>query len=359
MNTSVVSTIVGKDVVALRADRFFLLMTALSIVLYPLFYWLLPDDVEETIMLGVSPSAVAEQISSASEPPSGLGFVGYVDEAALRRAVVAGDDDIVAGIAVPADFLDVAAAGERVTVTLLITADVPPEITALLEGLVSELAYTTSGQPPPLGAAAQYEVLGEDRVGNQVPLRDQLRPLLAFFVLMVETFALASLVAGEVQQRTVTAVLVTPATPGDFIAAKGAVGTSLAFTEAAFVMLLIGGFAVGAPILLVALLLGALLVTGFGLLAGASGKDFITVLFISMMFMIPLMIPAFVELFPGSSAGWIKAIPSYGLVETIVAVSTRGAGWADVAGWLLALALWCTLALLLGAAVLRRRVATL
>ena len=60
-----------------------------------------------------------------------------------------------------------------------------------------------------------------DRVGDQVSLQEQMRPLLVVFVLFIETMALASLVAVEVHGRTVVAVLATPATIGDFLAAKG------------------------------------------------------------------------------------------------------------------------------------------
>ena len=196
-------------------------------------------------------------------------------------------------------------------------------------------------------------------MGDQVSLREQLRPLLAFFVLMTETFALATLVAAEVQTRTVTAVLVTPATRADFLAAKGVVGTGVAFTEAAVIMALIGGFATGAPILVVALLLGAALVTGIGMVAGSFGRDFMTVLFTSILIMIPLMIPAFSALFPGTASAWVQVLPTYGFVQTLVEVTTTGAGWADVSAELLLLAGWTLAAFVGGWVILGRRVATL
>ena len=126
-----------------------------------------------------------------------------------------------------------------------------------------------------------------------------MRPLVLVLVLMVETFALASLVAIEVQERTVVAVLATPARVNDFLAAKGIFGTALAFIEVTLLGLLIGAFAVNAPVIIVTLLLGAVLVTGFGLFSGAFGRDFLGTLFIAFFFMIPLMIPAMGALFPG------------------------------------------------------------
>lgn len=359
MTAHVVRAILRKDLAAYRQDRFFVLLTAAGLVLYPLFFWLLPSTVDETLRLGVAPAQVEELLGTAAAEGSGIAVVPFDDEDALAEAVLAGSDGIAAGLAFPGDFLAATAAGEQTTVRLLLTAEVPPPVRTAMSGLVDELAYAVAGEPPPVDPVTQAVVLGQDRLGDQVPLRDQMRPLLAFFVLLVETLALASLVAAEVQQRTVTAVLVTPATTADFIAAKGILGTGVAFVEAALIMALVGGFATGAPLLLVTLLLGAALVTGFGMVAGAYGRDFMAVLFLSMLFMVPLMIPAFAVLFPGTAAGWVRALPSYPLVDTIVSVSTAGAGWVDAAPSLLALLGWCAAAFALGAAVLGRRVATL
>ena len=78
-----------------------------------------------------------------------------------------------------------------------------------------------------------------------------------------------------------------------------------------------------------------------------------------MLFMIPLMVPAFGALFPGSAALWVKALPTYGLVEAVIEVSVDGAGWGDVAPSLLILSIWGLASFVAGAAILRRRVATI
>ena len=359
MSTAVVSTIVGKDLKEFRADRFFLLITGLSLVFYPLIFWLLPATVDETLQVGVVQRGLDPVVAAVSEGSDGLAVVELTDQAALEEALLSGEGDLVAGLVFPDDFVAEAASGEPTQVILLITADVPPEVETALAALANEVALLALGEAPPADLLAEPVVLGEDRVGDQVSLREQLRPLLAFFVLMTETFALATLAAAEIQTRTVTAVLVTPATRADFLAAKGVVGTGVAFTEAAVIMALIGGFATGAPILLVALLLGAALVTGIGMVAGSFGRDFMTVLFTSILIMIPLMIPAFSALFPGTANTWVQVLPTYGFVQTVVEVTTTGAGWADVAPDLLLLAGWTLAAFVGGWVVLGRRVATL
>lgn len=358
MTSGVVSTIVRKDLTEFRADRFFLVITALSVVFYPLIFWVLPSTVDETLRVGVVATGLDPVLDAVTES-DGIEVVEYAGEDELADALAGSEADLAAGLVFGQDFVPTAAEGQPVQVGLLVTADVPPEVESALEALASEIALLALGEPPPTGLLGEPVVLGEDRVGDQVSLREQLRPLMAFFVLMTETFALATLVAGEIQSRTVTAVLVTPATRADFLAAKGLVGTGVAFTEAAVILLLIGGFATGAPILLVTLLLGAALVTGVGMVAGAFGKDFMTVLFTSMLFLVPLMIPAFAALFPGTTATWVQALPTYGFVQTVVEVSTQGAGWGDVAGYLALLAAWTVVAFVAGWVVLGRRVARL
>ena len=59
--------------------------------------------------------------------------------------------------------------------------------------ITGDTDFLVLGEPPPTDVIGEPVVLGVDRVGDQVSLREQLRPLLAFFVLMTETFALALL----------------------------------------------------------------------------------------------------------------------------------------------------------------------
>ena len=95
------------------------------------------------------------------------------------------------------------------------------------------------------------------------------------------------------------------------------------------------------------------------MVAGSFGKDFLGVLFFSMALMIPLMIPAFGVLFPGTQAAWVRLLPSFGLVDAVVGVTTNGDGWGETAPALALLAAWGAASFVAGSAILRRRVASL
>jgi len=352
MNPKVIAALVGKDLAMFRRDRFFVFVSVLGLVAYVLVFWLLPSDVDESVSLGVS----LEGAASGGFPASnGVEIITFPGRDALAEAVTDGGQ-VGAGIAFPRGFLDSVAAGEPTTVEVLVSAQAPAEFEGLLAGMVDQVAIAAAGGTPPVDPATDVIVLGTDRVGDQISFQEQMRPLLAFLILIVETFALATLVATELQERTVTAVLVTPATVTDFLAAKAIIGAGLAFAEVVLLMAAIGGFAGSPAIVVVVLALGAVLVTGFGMLAGTMGKDFLSVLFWSLALMMPLTIPAFGVLFPGSAAPWVKALPTYPLVDVIVRVTTEGAGWVDAAPSLLLLAGWGAVCFAAGAWVLRRRV---
>jgi ABC-2 type transport system permease protein len=350
---SMIGAIIAKDFKEFTRDRFYLFMAILGLVFYVAIFWLLPSDVDETISVGVVGTTLFDFSDvAAGEVSEGLAIVEYENVGELTSAVEAGDE-VTVGMAFPSDL-------STPLIEVFIGPDVPPSLEGAVTGMATEIAYAAVGIPPPVsGFATEEFVLGEDRVGDQVSLQDKFAPLLAFLILMVEMLSLAGLVASEIQDKTVKAITVTPARVSDFLTAKAVFGTALAFVQVVVLVAAIGGLANAPALLLMALLLGSVLVTGFGLLAGSIGKDFVGILFWSMLIFIPLLIPAMALLFPGSTATWIKAIPSWPLAEVLVDVSTEGAGWAEAAPLLGLLALWGAVAFAVGWLVLGRKVQTL
>jgi ABC-2 type transport system permease protein len=78
-----------------------------------------------------------------------------------------------------------------------------------------------------------------------------------------------------------------------------------------------------------------------------------------VLLLMPLMVPAFSLLFPGSASPWIEAMPSYGIVQAMVGATAYGQGFAELAPHFATGAAWALVAFLLGGLALGRRVATL
>jgi hypothetical protein len=84
-----------------------------------------------------------------------------------------------------------------------------------------------------------------------------------------------------------------------------------------------------------------------------------TTIFISMVFIIPMAVPAISALFPGAASVWVQVLPTYGFIETIVGVTAYGESWAETTGFLLLSSVWCVIIFAAGWFVLRRRVEAL
>ena len=353
-----VRAFVAKDLRIHARDRFYVVVTVVGLVFFVGVFWLLPAEVDETLRLGVHVEG-ADPLTALIGDEEGLEVVHFDTSAALEEAVRQGDT-LLAGLDLPADLPGVLADGGQPRVRVLLAAEAPEELRPALLAMVRELSFALAGVPPPVTPPAEEEVvLGVDRAGAQLSLRDQFRPMFVFIALFVEMFALASLVASEIHLRTITAVLATPVRIGDVLLSKTVVGTILAFTQA-FVLLVatgVGSSRIG--LLSVTLLLGAVLVTGIGLIAGSSGRDFVEVVFFSFLIGLPALIPAIGALFPGSAPTWVQVLPSYGLVQILIGTVAFGDGWAESLPHLASLLLWCGVLFTVGVVLLRRRVARL
>ena len=333
MSLRIIGALVAKDLSLFFRNRFFALITVLGLVVYIVIYFIMPKSVNENLEIGLYAPVMLpalEQMQGA-----GLEIEGVESEELLKEGVTEGQ--YVAGIALPADIMEGFIAGQKPKISVYFASDVPEEIKTTVEVLIRELAYQQMGQA--LAIEVTEEILGTDMAGMQIPPRDRMRPLFAVLLIMMETFGMANLISEEVERRTINALLVTPVSVKDLFAAKGITGVSLAFVQAALFMAIIGGMSRQPLIILVALLLGAVLVTGASFIIAALSKSFMSVLGWGMVVLIILFIPAFGIMFPGTVTGWVKAIPSHYLVDTVHRVSNFGAGWGDA---------WYNLLVLLG-----------
>jgi ABC-type polysaccharide/polyol phosphate export permease len=407
---AIVAALLKKEFKAYSRDTVFLALTLVMLVAVPIVYRALPDSVDETITLAVSPpvntmiedardalkamGATDQQLAEIdrtdlTEAEEGLLLLEFDDEEQMTRVVdgtlevwrneagetlyrdkEAGDEKpkdaervtVDIGIAFPANFItDVATSKPDVTVTVYSEASVPDEILGAMRSFVREAAYQLAGRQLPVEMPAEESIiLGEDRAGAQVTLQERTRPTLLFMILLMETFSMASLVSTEVLQRTVTAVLVTPARVGDFLAAKTIFGTLMSFGQALIILALIGGItAQNWSLLLVVLLMGAVMFTGVALFVGSAGKDFMGQLFYAMLFTIPLIIPSFSVVFPGSAAPWVQLIPTYPIIDVLVGATIYGATWADSWMSLAYAGVWLVILYAAGLIALKRKVESL
>ncbi len=408
-DTRLLLAILRKDIKIYSRNMIYLFLTILSLVFFVAIFWLVPDTVDEEITFAISPplsimiSEGKESLQAHDLPPrlleeldevesafeeEGVVLVEFENEELLIEAISGemevyrtdqglhiihdpkGDqqppDDAAKinldiGMSFSSTFFSDAMLGERSTVTVYADAAVPEEVRGAMQGLIREMAFLLAGHDLPVELPdEEMIILGQDRLGDQISMRDRMRPLIAFFIMMMETFTLASLISNEVLQRTVTALVVTPMRIWHFLLAKTIFGTALALGQAAIILILVGAFtAANWPLLLLIVLLGSLLFTAVAMFIGSAGKDFIGQLMFGMLFLIPLMIPSFAVLFPGSVATWVRVLPSYPIVRLLYDVTIHEAQWADSIASIGHAALWALVLFGAGLFVLKRKVAAL
>jgi ABC-2 type transport system permease protein len=347
---AIVMTIISKDLRTFGRDRLWMLLTPLALIAFVTLFYAMPAEVDETLSLGVYPPALAVALAGAWVGGGDLGLrvVVFEEEAALAAAVASGVE-LAAG-------LSLVSASSAMSARLLVAPSLPDTVRASLVGWLREVAASAAGIPLPVNwSPLEIEVLGSDRAGDPIALRERMRPLMAFMVLLTESLALASLVAVEIRQRTASALLVSPVRAGEVLLAKGLVGTGLAFSQALILLVATRAFGVGWPALLLATLLGAALVSAVGMFTGAAGRDFLGTLFFGMGFLLLLAVPAVASLFPGGAQGWVSWFPSYGIVAAMEGATVYGLGLRALVVPLLQATAWTLLLLALAAWVLQRK----
>jgi ABC-2 type transport system permease protein len=344
MNWTSIRPLVVKDLKLFFRDRFFAFISILGLVAYAAIYLAMPRSVDELLAVGlftpVLPDQIAQVLEEEDEP-----LLLVESEEALRQAVLAGE--ISAGIVLPEDLFEQLRDGDRPIVTIYLLSDAPDDLREIMEVLTEAMVLAISGAP--LNLEVNEEVLGPDMVGQQIPLRDRMVPLLVILALMMETLGLASLLAQEIQTRTIHALLVTPMRVSELITAKGITGLALTFSQAALLMLIIGGFRQRSLILLVALMLGAMFVTAVGFLMASAGKDMLSVMGVGIPVILLLSIPAIGIVFPGLLTRWAAVVPTYYLADTIHQAANFGAGWGQI--WQNLVILLAIILILLGVSV--------
>jgi ABC-2 type transport system permease protein len=350
MNPNSLAALIVKDVRLFFKNRFFALVAVLGLVFYIAFFYLLPNEVDETLEMGWhGPPVLGEFIEE--QETEGLVLSIYPTEADLRQAVLDGEQMV--GIHLGEDFIPSLRQGQRPAVVVYLRSDVPEEYREVYSFLMEEIAYVLVGQA--INLEVDEVILGPDMAGQQVPPRQRLLPLLATFLVMVETWGLAALIAAEAESGTLRALLVTPLTVGGLFLSKGITGVVMTFLQVFLLVALTGGLRQEPGLVLAILLLGSLLVTGLSFLIGSVSRGMMSVMAWGMLVMVILAIPAFNILLPGLASGWIKIIPSYYLVDSLYRVINFGAGWSELAPNLLALLGFSGAFFVLGVASFLRR----
>jgi ABC-2 type transport system permease protein len=188
-----------------------------------------------------------------------------------------------------------------------------------------------------------------------VPWDVRLFPLVVIMTIVLGgTMVPATFIVQEKQKRTLQALLVTPVSMGEAMAAKGIAGVLLSVFMGMMILTINGAWG-GQPFLLLTLLfLSAMMAAAGGVILGLLVRD-ISTLFTAMKSIgILLYAPAIIYIFPEVPT-WIRQVfPTYYMIGPIVEVSMNNAGWGEIALDVVILCILIALTIAAAALVMRR-----
>jgi ABC-2 type transport system permease protein len=348
-----ITTLLKKDLLLFSRDRFYFLITVVGILMYFVIYFIMPQTMNEQMKMALYAPGIPGLVNIDPSLAEGQGIDLKLFDSGDQVKKAVAKNEFPSGIVLPTDFLTSVQAGERPPITVYFSAAAPEELRTAVTTMINEIASQAAGQKTVL--QLQTEILGRDMSGSQIPWRDRLIPALVIFILGTEVMSLASLIATELEQKTIRALLVTPLRLNDLLTAKAILGITMAFVQVVLFVAIVGGMTHQTFAMLAVLLVGSVLVTGTGFLIASLARDLMGVTAWGMIAMIIFVIPAIGGLIPGLLAGWAKFIPSYHLTDAITQLVNYRTGIGAISSNLIIMLGWSAVFATIGVITLRRR----
>ncbi len=290
------------------------------------------------------------QLVSILQGKASLDVRLYPDPQSLREDVARGTVEV--GLVLPAGFDEGLRADRTVRIHAWRWGEAGLRDLLILETAVGNALAELAGSPSlvtvePVPLAAVEVTSWSQR----------LLPLLVILAVLLGGLLVPSTsLIDEMQSRTLIAVTTTPATLLEVYTAKVLLGLVVGLFTGWATLALNQAFAGQAFLLMGVLALGALAASLLGALLGTLARDMDTFIAIVKVLGIVLYAPGLLALFP-QLPGWVaRLFPTYYLMDPVLQISQRGAGFDEIAGELALLAaLVATLLLALIYVVERQR----
>jgi len=259
------------------------------------------------------------------------------------------DNDLDAGLVLPADFDAQVRAGEQPELQFFVGGESLASNRLILAVTTLDAVRAVEGSTPPV----DVEIVS---TGDPLlPMSSRMTPLLVLFALLISgVFVPAFSIVQERESGTMTALLVSPARGVEVLAAKAVMGLVLAFLMTLVTLWLNDALGTQPAALLLSVLVGALMLAEVGLLFGSGAKDSKTLFALMKSVNILLFAPVIFYIFPDWPQWIARIFPTYWIIDPIYQVAIEDAGLPQVAPEL-AVALVICLLLVPAVVVLSRR----
>ncbi|MEA1901955.1 MAG: ABC transporter permease [Actinomycetota bacterium] len=324
MSTRHAATILGRDIRLSPRSPFVLYALIIPVLLTVLVQGVFGDLFAPQPRLVIADEGSSEISLEAAAGLEGITvtFADNLDE--MMAIVEANDAD--AGLYLPAGFDDEVIAGNQPPLSFFVGGESLASNRIILGITALQLIRGLEGGEPPVDVVVIQ--LGES--GVDIDLR--LLPMLMMMVVAVAAaFIPAASLVQEKEDRTLSALLVSPASMADVVGAKGTFGVLLALITG-FATLILNDAVLGQAVThLVILLVAAMMMAEFGLLLGMWAKDASTMFAAWKGGGMLLFFPAVFYIWPNLPQWIARFGPTYYFMDPAFRVVSEGASFGDVA----------------------------
>ncbi len=289
----------------------------------------------------------SSELTAAFEEIEGVELTMLADVDELKTLVE--NNDLDAGLVIAAGFDEALKAGEQPLLEFYIGGESLASNRIIVTVMALDLIRAVEGSEAPV----EVEIINFGEEGLPISLR--LVPVIVFYaIVMAGVFLPGSSIVEEKEKGTINALLVTPVTIGEILAAKWFMGVVLASLMGLVTLLLNSAFGPRPLEVLIVVLVAAAMNAVIGLLVGVISKNSTTLFATIKGLGIFLFAPVVFYIFPEWPQWIAKIFPLYWIIEPIWQVSIMGNPIATV--WFeLTIAVAITIALMLPVALLNRR----
>jgi len=264
------------------------------------------------------------QVAAGAAELEGIDVTFMDDRDAMLDQVESNEAD--AALYLPPGFDDAVIADKQPPLEFYVGGESLASTRIILGVTTLELIRGIEGGEPPVEVAVLQ--LGEE--GVDLDLR-MLPMLLMMAVAVAAAFIPAASIVQEKEDRTLSALLVSPASMANVITAKGAFGVLLALFTGFFTLILNDALLGKSAAHFVILLVAALMMVQFGLLLGMLARDSATMFAAWKGGAILLFFPTVFYIWPNLPQWIAKLGPTYYFIDPAFKVIAEGADLADVA----------------------------
>jgi ABC-2 type transport system permease protein len=249
----------------------------------------------------------------------------YTTESNMLNAV---ENNVVdGGIVLAADFDETLLGGKSPALNIQYSGKSYASNRLNIQNSLTKLVRGMAGQEVPV--SINTTVLGSEKA---LRMKDRVTPFIFLAVIMISGFFLTSLgIVEEREEKTISAVSVTPVTITEFIASKAILGYIMAIVATTLTFIMNG---VTDPIYLSLLMpflfLGGIFAVSIGVIFGALMDNSTELMGMAKGINFLLFAPALVILFPAIPQWIAKFAPTYYIIFPIMEISMLGAVWSDV-----------------------------